>query len=65
MRAQINENGILSVIPETSLESLALRVWWEDYMLGPRSNGSDRQQFAVLHIQFLAEKLPDHDGLED
>lgn len=51
MRAEINENGQLSVIPETPIESFALRMWWEDYMRGPPSNASDKQIFATLHVQ--------------
>ena len=50
MRAEINENGQLTVIPESSVEAFALRVWWEDYMTEPTPT---KPQFARLHVQFI------------
>lgn len=31
MKADISAKGVLSVIPESSLESFALHQWWKDY----------------------------------
>lgn len=53
MRADIDENGKLSVIPETQVETFALRVWWEDYMNNQRSQNDGRQPFATLHVQLI------------
>lgn len=53
MRAEIDENGRLSVIPESSLESFALRVWWEDYA---SEETAAHPKFAVLEARFIRER---------
>ena len=45
MKAEIDGNGKLSVVPETEMESFALRMWWENY-----NSGEDHERFAILEI---------------
>ena len=49
MKAEIDENGKLSVIPETSIESFALAQWWIDYQAQNNDVGGEGH-FAVLEI---------------
>ena len=49
MKAEIDENGKLSVTPETSLESFALARWWDDYTAQDSDVGGEKH-FAILEI---------------
>lgn len=41
MKANIDENGTLTVVAETFVESFALKVWFEDF------NKSDPRKYAI------------------
>ncbi len=44
MRAEIDENGKLTVTAETPTERFALSQWWEDF------NGLKKYTFAVVTV---------------
>lgn len=48
MKAEIDENGKLSVIPETGFEQFALQQWWDDYTAAVKEPSGNH--FAVLEI---------------
>jgi len=54
MKAEIDENGKLSVIPETRIESFALARWWTDYQAQNNDVGGE-DHFAILEIGKLNE----------
>jgi hypothetical protein len=48
MRAEIDKNGGLKLIPETEVEEFALKVWFRDYTkMEPLSN------FSSLEVCYL------------
>lgn len=52
VKAEIDENGKLSVVPETAIESFALKAWRADYMQQGLDE-KDRKEgahFAVLEV---------------
>lgn len=54
MKANINENGKLSVIAETPLESFALARWFEDW--SEHIGESDGKGYAVFEAVTLKQK---------
>lgn len=58
MKAEIDENGKLSVTPETSLESSALARWLDDYEAQNSDVGGEKH-FAVLEICRIAQTKED------
>ena len=53
MRAEINENGVLSVRGESPLEMYALKQWFDGW------NKPEEQQTSVLLIDTTKQYKPD------
>ena len=53
MKAEIDRDGELKVIPETDTEIFALRLWKKDYEKQDENAGSE-DHFAVLKIHIPA-----------
>ena len=54
MRAQIDEDGKLSITPETPTEHYALAQWWKEYMKSHVSNPCE----VVLEVCLIKIKEP-------
>jgi len=46
MRAELNEHGVLTVMPETPTEAYALRKWGEESMVPMRSETLNENLFV-------------------
>lgn len=58
MRAELNEHGVLTVMPETPTEAYALRRWGEQSVVMMRSEALNEELFVRGSAILISFSLP-------